>query len=128
MRRLLEVSAAIELGAGIALLIWPSQTVNLLVGSSAVLPPVAVVRFAGAALLALGAADGLGSRREKGGLARGLGFVMTLYNFGAAAGLAFAGFKWPPGGILLWPAFVLHAAMGAWCALRLLRERRASRP
>jgi len=124
MKRLLVTSALIEGVSGLALLIWPSLTLDLLVGSSAALPPLTMVRAAGAALLALGVADGIGSRRGKSGFARGLASAMTLYNFGAAAGLAFAGIKWPPGGAILWPGFLLHAAMGVWCVLCLLRARR----
>jgi hypothetical protein len=126
MKRLLIVTAVIETGAGLAILIVPSETVRLLLGSSVDLPAVATIgRLVGAVLLALGVPDGLGSRRENSGVARGLAFVMTLYNFGVAAGLAFAGFRWPPGGIILWPVIVLHAAMGVWCVLCLLRARRA---
>jgi hypothetical protein len=126
MKRLLVASAIIELGVGVALLIWPSQTVSLLLGSSAVPPYLTVVRVVGAVLFTLGAADGLGSRREKSGAARGLALVMTFYNFCTAAGLAFAGITWPPGGGILWPAVLLHAAMGVWCVLSLRSARRAN--
>jgi len=50
---------------------------------------------------------------------------MTIYNFGAAGGLCVPELALSQGGPLLWPAVVLHAAMGIWCVVCL---RRAWRP
>ena len=66
MKNLLTVSAVIELGAGLALLAFPSAAVKLLFGSPLDTPAgVALGRLAGAALLTLGIACWRGSRDFK---------------------------------------------------------------
>src|SRR3954453_5644680 len=47
------------------------------------------------------------------------------YNTGTVAILVFGGFGLRLSGIGLWPAALLHAAMGPWCTVRL-GERRAN--
>jgi hypothetical protein len=58
MKTLQTVTAVIELGAGLALLCFPSATVALLVGSTPLEAPAAltVARVGGAGLLSLGVA------------------------------------------------------------------------
>jgi hypothetical protein len=125
MKRLLLASAVIELGAGLLLLIWSAGTVGLLFGAALVLRGSWLLRLVGGGLLALGAANGLASRRERSRTAMGVVGFMTLYNLAWAVALAAVRIARPPGGVLLWPAAVLHAAMTVWCALALRTARRS---
>ena len=123
MKRLLIVTAIIELGVGLALLCFPSATVTFLLGSGLDTPAaVALGRVAGAALFALGVACWLAQYDAQSCTARGLVSAMVLYNLGATIILCVAGIQLRPIGIALWPAVVLHAAMTIWCITRLLRE------
>src|SRR5213593_2295762 len=123
MKRLLIVTAIIELGVGLALLCFPSATVTFLLGSGLDTPAaVGLGRVAGAALLALGIACWLAQHDAESCAARGLVSAMVLYNLGATIVLGVAGIQLRPIGIALWPAVVLHAAMTTWCITRLLRE------
>ncbi len=123
MKRLLIVTAIIELGVGLALLWLPSATVTFLLGSGLDTPAaVALGRVAGAALFALGVACWLAQYDAQSCAARGLVSAMVLYNLGATIILGVAGIQLRPIGIALWPAVVLHAAMTIWCITRLLRE------
>jgi hypothetical protein len=84
MKPLLVVTAVIELGAGLALLGFPSAAVALLLGSSLAMPAaVTLRRLAGAALLALGLACWLARRDVQSRAARRLVAAMLLYNFAA---------------------------------------------
>jgi len=120
MRRLLIAIAVIEVSAGAALLGFPSATVSLLFGSSLTPPSMAPVRLVAAALLALGIANWLASRRAQGRGARVVVAAMTAYNFGAALALGVVGIVAWPGGLVLWPAVALHTVMTVWCVVSLL--------
>jgi len=130
MKGLLVATAVIEGAAGVALLIWPSATVWALAGPTVVLSSLALtlVRLGGAVLLAVGAGAALASRHPESGAARGVVGGMTIYNFGAAGGLCVPELALSQGGPLLWPAVVLHAAMGIWCVVCLRRARRPEGP
>jgi hypothetical protein len=123
MKKLLVVTAVIELGAGVALLCCPSATVKLLLGSP--LDSAAALtlgRVAGAALFALGVACWLAYYDAESCAARGLASAMVLYNIGVAVILGAAGIHSQPVGLVLWPAVILHAAMTVWCIASLLRK------
>jgi hypothetical protein len=123
MKSLLLVTAVIELGAGLALLGFPSAAVALLLGSPLDAPAaVTLGRVAGAALFALGVACWLAHYDAQSCAARGLVSAMVLYNLGAAVILGVAGMQLRPVGIALWPAVALHAAMTAWSVAGLLRK------
>ena len=123
MKLLLLLTAAIELGAGLALLGFPSAAVALLLGSPLEAPAaVALGRVAGAALLALGVACWLAHCEAQSGAARGVITAMTVYNLGAVVILSAAGVQLRPVGVALWPAVVLHTAMGIGCTACLRRS------
>jgi hypothetical protein len=123
MKRLLIVTAVIELGAGVALLCFPSATVALLLGSLLDTPAAMnLARVAGAALFALGVACWLAQYDAQSRAAKGLVSAMVLYNLGAVIILGAAGIRSQPVGIGLWPAVILHAVMTIWCAASLLRK------
>jgi hypothetical protein len=120
MKRLFVVTAVIEAGAGAALLGVPSWTVALLLGSPLDAPAaLALGRVAGAALLALGAANWFAHYDPTSRAARGLAAAMVLYNLGSVVILGRAGLGPPPAGVALWPTVLLHAAMTAWCIAAL---------
>jgi len=83
-------------------------------------------RVAGAALLALGVACWLARGDTLSRATRGLVVAMLIYNLVATALLAFAGIGFQLHGVVLWPAVVLHAVMGAWCITTLLRTQAAA--
>jgi len=121
MRLLLAVTAVIEVGAGLALLFWPSAAVALLLGSGLDTPAaVTLGRLAGAALFALGVACWFARHDVRSCAARGLASAMVLYNLGAVVILGVAGTQLRPVGVALWPVVVLHAAMTVWCVTSLL--------
>ena len=120
MKNLLILTAALESGAGVALLIAPILVVHLLLGADIPDAAIPLSRVAGAALLALGVACWLARGEVESRAARGLIGAMVIYNFGAAAALAAAGIQLRITGIVQWPAVVLHAAMGLWCIALLV--------
>ena len=116
MKMLHTVTAFIEVGAGVALMGFPSAVVGLLLGAPLDTPAaVTLGRVAGAALLALGVACWLARRDAESRAARGLVVAMVVYNFAAVALFVHAGLGPGLPGVALWPAAVLHAAMGVWC-------------
>jgi hypothetical protein len=124
MNALQTVTAVIELGAGLALLFFPSVTAMLLVGAPLeTTSALTVARVAGAALLTLGVACWLARGDTQSRAARGLVAAMALYNLGVAVILATVGVRLQPVGVALWPAVVLHAAMTVWCIISLLCEK-----
>ena len=123
MSRLLKLTAVIETATGLGLMAVPSVVVRLLLGSPlGTSAAVMLARVAGAALLALGVACWLARDDTQSRAARGLVVAMLMYNIPAAAVLAFAGIGLGLHGVALWPAVVLHAAMGAWCGACLRRS------
>ena len=123
MKILLVLTAAIEVGAGLAFLCCPSAAAELLFGSPLDAPAAAALaRLAGAALLALGVANWLAHYDPHSRAARGVVTGMTLYNLGAALVLTVAGTQLRPVGLALWPAVALHAALTVWCITSLLRK------
>ena len=116
--QLFVVTAALEFGAGVALLVAPAVAVRLLFGPAAALfPATGIARLTGAALLSLGAAcwwaradeGSTASRALLGGLLTYNAAVVALGLFGTLGAL----------GPLQWTAVVLHAAQAAWCAWAL---------
>jgi hypothetical protein len=118
------VTAVIELGAGLALLCFPSTTVALLVGGTPLEAPAALTaaRVGGAGLLALGVACWLARGDSQSRVARGLVAAVLLYDVATVAVLAFAGIGFGMHGVGLWPAVVLHAVMAVWCVACLRRR------
>ena len=114
-KKLLIVTAFIETTSGLMLLVSPTPVVAFLLGASLDAPAALVVaRMTAAAVLSLGCACWL-ARDDGLSLAlRGLIAAMLLYNCAAAAVLAHAGAVVGFVGVLLWPAFALHAALAVW--------------
>ena len=120
MKRLLTVTAAIEAGAGLALIAFPSATATLLIGAPLSEPvALSVARVGGTGLLALAVACWCARVDAHSRAARGVVAAMLLYNLGTVVILGAAGLQSPSAGVGLWPAVALHIAMAVWCIGRL---------
>jgi hypothetical protein len=116
MKHLLAITAAIESGTGIGLLIAPSVPARLLLGAPLDGPvALTVARVGGAGLLTLGVACWLA--RNSG---RALVVAMLFYNVAALAILAYAAVGLALSGLGLWPAIGLHTTLAGWCAAALM--------
>lgn len=115
MKKLLVITAAIEAGTGLGVLIAPSVLTQTLLGAPLEGPvALTVARVGGAGLLALGVACWL-SRND----GRALVLAMLFYNVAAVAILVYAAVGLALSGIGLWPAIGLHTALAGWCAAAL---------
>jgi hypothetical protein len=115
------VSAALEIGAGVALLAVPDLAIRLIFGSSATEAGVALGRIAGGALLSLGAACWLARHDRSSVASSALMTGMLIYN-AAVAALVLTGSLGSPG-LLLSGVALLHGGMALWCVALLGRRR-----
>jgi hypothetical protein len=125
MKLLLIIAAVIEAGAGVVLLLIPNVAVSMLLGVPLDTPTGLVAgRIAGAALVGLAIACWQARNGERGSPSMGVVEAMSFYNFAAAMVLVYSGVRLELRSALLWPAIVLHLALGAWCVLQLWVTRR----
>ena len=122
MKRLLTLTAIIEVATGLGLIAVPAIVVRLLLGAEISGASIPLGRVTGVALLALGVACWFASCEVQSRTARKLVSAMVLYNLGVVLILGAAGLQSRPVGIALWPAVILHAAMGVWCLASLRRN------
>jgi hypothetical protein len=101
MKSVLVFAAAGEAATGLALLIVPSLVGQLLFGEELAGIAIVFARVAGIALIALGVACWPGPPRVG----------MLIYSAVATVFLAYLGLAGGVGGILLWPAVILHAIL-----------------
>lgn len=116
-RNLLHVSTAVEIATGLLLILAPGLPCRLLLGVEAAGEVALLARFFGVTLLCLGIACWPGGDPVAPRSAR----AMLLYNALIALFLAGVGLGLGPepgGGVLLWPAVALHAAIAALLAVR----------
>jgi hypothetical protein len=115
-KKLLLVSAAVELGAGAALLLVPSLFVGFLIGGTLDSPAaLAVARLAGAALVTLGLICWFASRDPLSRAAAGIVAALLFYNAIAVGILLYVTLGVGLTGFGAWPAIIVHAALAAWC-------------
>lgn len=103
MKKVLALASIAEVATGMALLIAPSLVGQLLLGAELTGIAEAVARVTGIALIALAIACWPGTPL--------LG--MLTYSAAVTLYLAYIGFASGLGGILLWPAVVLHMILTA---------------
>jgi hypothetical protein len=126
MRTLLILTAALEGGTGLALLVAPAAVVFALLGDTLDAPGSRVVaRVAGAALVALGLACWQARKEPNSSAAAGVVGGMLLYNATVAVLMVYAGLGLGLSGAGLWPGVALHLALAVWC-VACLRVRRAN--
>ncbi len=101
VNRALMFAAVAEIATGAALLAVPALVGQLLLGAEMAGVALTVARMTGIALIALGVACWPGTPL--------LG--MLVYSAGATLYLAYVGLVGGSGGILLWPAVILHAIL-----------------
>jgi hypothetical protein len=111
--RFFAVTAGLELGAGLALILAPALVIRLLFGPAENQTAVAIGRLAGAALVSLGAACWWARHDGGSAASRGLVSGLLIYNAAVVALVLSRSFGslGPP---LLAPVFV-HGAMAIWC-------------
>jgi hypothetical protein len=120
---LFNVSAIVEALVGIALLFAPAFAIGLLLGDGLSLTGAAVSRVLGIGLISLGI-SAWETARQKTHHAPRVG--ICTYNAGVAALLSILGTLGGMNGILLWPAAVLHALIGAMMLWVILAPSRKS--
>ena len=124
MKNVLTMTAVLEVGAGLLLLVLPSLAATLLFGSSLDTPAgLAVARVAGAALLTIGVASWLARQDGQSQAARGLVGALVLYNAAIITLSVYAGIGLGLSSNGLWPSALIHAAMTIWCVISLLKSR-----
>lgn len=106
MKWVLVFAAVSETATGVALLVIPSLVGRLLLGEELTGIALPVARVAGIALIALGIACWPGTPRVG----------MLTYSAVVALYLAYLGVAGGLGGLLLWPAVVLHAVLSVLLA------------
>jgi hypothetical protein len=102
--KILPVAAASEAALGLALLVYPPIVIRLLLGGEIIGVADVISRFTGVALISLGVAcwpNGSGRQALDG---------MLTYGALAALYLAYIGVI-GQGGVLLWPAVVVHVIL-----------------
>jgi hypothetical protein len=119
------VTAAIEAGTGLLLLVVPAVPLALLLGSTEAAPETLLVgRVTGAALFTIGVSCWL-AREDKGSPAqRGVLVGILVYDAAAALLLVYAGAVLKMAGLALWPAVTLHVLLAAWCVVEWLAGNR----
>ncbi|MCA9879567.1 MAG: hypothetical protein KC442_17365 [Thermomicrobiales bacterium] len=117
---LLLVTACGEGVTGLALLLWPSLPLMLLLGvRGAGTDTLLIARVAGTALLALGLMCGLAAQDSGSRALRALLVGVLLYDLAVAVVLIYGAAGLALAGILLWPVVLAHLALAIWCALCL---------
>ena len=106
-RNILAFASVVEAGTGLVLMIDPALVVKLLLGADVSGVGIPLGRCFGIALLVLGLAC-WPSRQRSENSAPALRAMLT-YNLLIALYLAYLGTAGHLGGLLLWPAVVLHA-------------------
>jgi hypothetical protein len=115
-RKLLIVTALLEVATGMALLASPAVPVALLLGAALDTPGgLAVGRVAGAAVLSLGLACWWARHDGQGRSGRAVVAAMLAYNVVVVAVLAQARIGLGVTGVGFWPAAGLHTALAVWC-------------
>ena len=116
LRSLFIVTAMLEAGTGLTLVLSPSVPAAVLVGASLDTDGgLIAARLAGAALVSLGVACWFARNDGQSDAAKGLVSAMLLYNVGAGGVFLYAGMGLGLTGVGLWPPALLHTGLAIWC-------------
>jgi len=116
------VTAVMESGAGLTLLVAPAAIIRLLFGSAVEFFPAAgIARLTGVALLSLGAACWWARHDERSAASRAILGAMLMYHGAVVVLVLFGGLGLL--GPFQWAAVVLHGVQGIWSA-RVIADRR----
>ena len=107
------VTAGMEVGAGLVLIVAPALVIRLLFGTLDIQTGVAIGRLAGAALVSLGAACWWARHDSGSAASRALVSGLLIYN-AAVVALVFSG-SFGSFGPPLWAVVAVHGAMAIWC-------------
>jgi hypothetical protein len=119
-RRLLLITALVEVPTGLCLLFLPTVLFVFLLGLDQAASDTAFVgRLAGAALFAIGIASWIARADTLTTAQSGLLAGIFIYNAAAAVLLAYAGAVLNMAGLLLWPAAAIHSVLAVWCLVCL---------
>ena len=122
LKNLLVVTAIVEIGTGLGLLLVPALLFAILLGIEQAAPEALFVgRIAGAGLLAIGVASWLAKNDVRTPAQLGLLVGVLTYDAAATLLLALAGTNWGMVGIGIWPAVALHATLTVWWLVCLLQ-------
>lgn len=113
-----RAAACLEIVAGAALLTVPGIACQLVFATNTKGVEIALARFAGVGLLALGIAC-LPSTVT--GSSRSAFLGLLVFNFGVAVLFAWLGLVTTLHGVLLWPAVLLHAVIAVTLPLSITR-------
>ena len=121
MKKLLIFAAVSEGATGLVLLVYPPILVRLLFGAEITGAGIVMSRLAGIGLVALGVACWPGNLAHRG--------LYGMLTFGTLAMLylAYIGII-GAGGILLWPAVAIHAALSVLLVRAWWKEQRLPAP
>ncbi len=108
-RTLINIAAIIELLAGLAMLVMPEYVIELLLGGGLNETGIIVTRVLGIGLFSLGVSV-WALPQQKSHQPSLLG--ICTYNLGIAGLLLVLAVMGNVGGVLLWPAIVLHGLIG----------------
>ncbi len=125
-RKVLAFSAVAEIGTGVAFMIDPALVVTLLLGTDVTGAGIPLGRCFGIALVALGVA--CWPSRKPAASTGSAQRAMLVYNALIAAFLGWLGIAAHMGGLLLWPAVVLHAGVALLLASAYRKADAAVRP
>jgi len=125
MRQILIFSAAAEAGTGIALMLGPSIVIPLLLRGTTTDLAIWLGRFVGVALLSLGLACWPEPHRPTVSVAAFR--AMLTYNTLVALLFGYLGAVVHVGGLLMWPAALLHLVIALLLWMRRRDTRRPTR-
>jgi hypothetical protein len=120
-RRVLALTAVVEMGTGLALMVVPGIVVPLLLGTTLSPEGIPLARVAGTALLALGLASW--PTRAPAGSGVPAFRAMLVYNALVALYLTHLATARHVAGLLLWPAVALHAVVALLLVWTWRKER-----
>ncbi|MDT3776792.1 hypothetical protein PJI16_04360 [Nitrospira sp. MA-1] len=120
LRSLFIMTAILEAGTGLALVLAASTPAAILVGAPLdTYGGLIVARIAGAAIFSLGVACWFARDDGQSDAAIGLVSAMLVYNIAVVAVLVYAGMGLGLSKSGLWPAGLLHTVLAIWCIVCL---------